>query len=220
MAYPAYIRDKARQLRQEKKLTIDELAERLALPRTTIYYWVRDLPIERDPDKSRAAALKGTRMMQRKYRLIREEAYERGRAEFPELAADPCFRDFVCMYIGEGYKRSRNVVSIGNSDPAVVKLADQWIRRFSNGRVSYQFQYHADQDPLALRRFWAQELDADEAQFVFQRKSNSSQLSGRIWRCKYGVLSVRASDTALRARLQGWIDSLKEQWLDSNLSGA
>jgi DNA-binding XRE family transcriptional regulator len=37
MAYPAYIREKARQLRQEKKMTIDELAECLVISRTTIY---------------------------------------------------------------------------------------------------------------------------------------------------------------------------------------
>jgi DNA-binding XRE family transcriptional regulator len=40
----AYIREKARQLRAEKKLTIDELAERFAISRTTIYYWVKDVP--------------------------------------------------------------------------------------------------------------------------------------------------------------------------------
>lgn len=43
--HPSYLREKARALRIAKKLTIDELAERLALPRTTVYYWVRDLPI-------------------------------------------------------------------------------------------------------------------------------------------------------------------------------
>ena len=32
-------------MRVERQLTIDELAERLALSRSTIYYWVRDLPI-------------------------------------------------------------------------------------------------------------------------------------------------------------------------------
>jgi predicted transcriptional regulator len=31
-------------MRIERQLTIDELAERLALSRSTIYYWVRDLP--------------------------------------------------------------------------------------------------------------------------------------------------------------------------------
>jgi transposase-like protein len=42
MAHPKYLRDKACELRVRKKLTIDELAERHALSRTTIYYWVRD----------------------------------------------------------------------------------------------------------------------------------------------------------------------------------
>jgi hypothetical protein len=37
MALPAYLREKAQELRGKKRLTIDELAERLALPRTTIY---------------------------------------------------------------------------------------------------------------------------------------------------------------------------------------
>jgi hypothetical protein len=44
MAHAPCLREKARSMRVERRLTIDELAERLALPRTTIYYWVRDLP--------------------------------------------------------------------------------------------------------------------------------------------------------------------------------
>jgi hypothetical protein len=47
MAYPDFIRAKARKVRVEKRLSIDEIAERLALPKTTIYYWVRDLPLDR-----------------------------------------------------------------------------------------------------------------------------------------------------------------------------
>ena len=37
MAYPAYIRDKARSLRTDTHLSLDEIAERLALPKTTVY---------------------------------------------------------------------------------------------------------------------------------------------------------------------------------------
>jgi DNA-binding XRE family transcriptional regulator len=38
MAHPRYLREKARSLRIKHRFTIDELAERLALPRSTIYY--------------------------------------------------------------------------------------------------------------------------------------------------------------------------------------
>jgi hypothetical protein len=45
--YPDYVRQKARQLRAERQLSLDEIAERLALPRTTIFSWIPDLPLER-----------------------------------------------------------------------------------------------------------------------------------------------------------------------------
>ncbi|HLM85236.1 MAG TPA: helix-turn-helix domain-containing protein [Solirubrobacteraceae bacterium] len=45
MAHPTYLREKARSMRIERRLTIDELAERLGLSRSTVHYWVRDLPI-------------------------------------------------------------------------------------------------------------------------------------------------------------------------------
>jgi hypothetical protein len=46
--------------------------------------------------------------MRARYREAREAAYAAGRAEFTYLAAEATFRDFVCLYIAEGYKRGRN----------------------------------------------------------------------------------------------------------------
>jgi transposase-like protein len=221
MAHPAYLREKALQLRRDKRLTIDELAERLALPRTTIYYWVRDLPVPRRtwtelPEKAR---MTGTRAMQKKYRLRRELAYREGRAVFTSLARDPTFRDFVCMYIGEGYKRNRNKVALANSDPKVMKLAARWMSKLAGNRIHLSLQYHADQDPERLKAFWRSTLGLEDSAFRYQRKSNSGNLASRNWRCRYGVLTVHADDTIFRARLQGWIDCVQEQWLDS-MSGA
>jgi transcriptional regulator with XRE-family HTH domain len=36
MAYPAYLRERARELRVTKKLSLNEFAERLALRKTTV----------------------------------------------------------------------------------------------------------------------------------------------------------------------------------------
>jgi predicted DNA-binding transcriptional regulator AlpA len=58
MAHAAYIRTKAREMRVERHLTIDQIAERLALPRATIYYWIGDLPVPDEvkrSDKRKAA---------------------------------------------------------------------------------------------------------------------------------------------------------------------
>jgi transcriptional regulator with XRE-family HTH domain len=216
MAHPKYLRDKARQLRISKKLTIDELAERLALPRTTIYYWVRDLPTELSTEslaRQSAARRRASLAHQAKHRRLREEAYEEGLVMYPSLVATPTFRDFVCLYIAEGSKRSRHNVEICNSDAAVVRLGDRWIRHFTRNSMDYRIQYHADQDLEELRAFWGNELAIDPTSIQLKRKSNSNGLTGRQWRSRHGVMSVRTGDTYLRARLQAWMDCIRREWV-------
>ncbi|MCA1705303.1 MAG: hypothetical protein LC808_19410 [Actinobacteria bacterium] len=196
-------------------MTIDQIAQRLALYRSTIYYWVRDLPIPRkefDPGPSGAARRRGVRAMQTKFRLIREAAYDEGRREFAERLEEPGFRDFVCLYIAEGHKRDRNNVSLGNSDPDVIRLANRWICALSRNPVRYRVQYHTDQDIEELRRFWSEVLGVEAEAIRLQRKSNSNQLEKRTWRSEHGVLTVSTSDTGFHARLQAWMTSLRLTW--------
>jgi excisionase family DNA binding protein len=202
-------------MRVERQLTIDELAERMALSRSTIYYWVRDLPIPSSESRGRwpeSARRKGNQAMQRKYRLLREEAYREGLREFDELVRDPTFRDFVCLYIAEGYKRNRNTVSLCNSDPAVMKIAVRWLGRLTDRPAAFYIQYHADQDLGELREFWGDALRIEPMVIRMQRKSNSVRLAGRCWRSRDGVLTVRICETRLRARLEAWMDCLRREW--------
>ena len=207
MAHPDYLKAKARKLRTEQGLTLDELVERLALPKTTIYYWVRDIPLPACTRQNPGQRL-GSDAMQRKYRLLREAAYAQGEREFDQLAA-------------EGYKRRRTTVSLGNSDPTVVVLAHHWISRFARNKLFYGLQYHADQDTGHLRQFWSRELHVLPERIYLQRKSNSGKLNGRTWRSRHGVMTVGSNDTLFRARLGAWMDCLRRQWtgLDSFPSG-
>ena len=135
-----------------------------------------------------------------------------GAASFQSLAVDPTFRDFVCLYIAEGYKRNRNAVAICNSDPAVMVLATHWVRRLTEKTPTFSIQYNADQDLNELRKFWGGALGIEPDAIRLQRKSNSNQMAGRQWRSRYGVIAVRVQDTLLRARLQAWMDSLRAEW--------
>ena len=218
MAYPVYLRERARELRVKNKLSLDEIAERLALPKTTVWYWIVDLPLGR-PRRWSAGQRKGNQSMQNKWRLLREAAYARGIEEYDELIKLPTFRDFVVLYIVEGYKRRRNTASVCNSDPAIVSLAAHWLRRLSGREPVVRVQYHRDQDEHELMAFWANTLGTDASAIRLHPKSNSGQLRTRIWRCAHGVASVDVHDTYLRARIQGWIDRIRAEWsLDSATS--
>ena len=220
MTYPPYLREKARQLRREKELTIDEIAERLAIGRTTVFYWVGDMPRpERCLARPGPAQRLGSRAMQIKYKRMRDEWQELGRLEFDRLSREATFREFVCLYLAEGYKRGRNSVSLANSDIAAIALGVRWFREFSRKPIDFSIQHHADQRIDDLTAYWSRGLAIPDIEIKFQRKSNSGQLRNRTWRCKYGVLAIRVNDTYFRARLQGWLDRLRDHWLDSYRPG-
>ena len=217
VTYPAYIREKALDMRRAG-MTLDEITERLALPRTTVFYWIRDIPIP-ETEKRSAARLRASAANSARAAAVRDAAYREGLASFDVMCELEGFRDFVCMYIGEGFKRTRHVVSVANSDSAVVQLADHWIGWLSRNTVSYTVQYHADQDLDELQTFWGALLGVPPGAIRLQRKSNSNQMSGRTWRSEHGVLTVRTGDTIFRARLQGWMERCKQSWLDSIADG-
>jgi AcrR family transcriptional regulator len=210
------MREKARQLRREQDMTIDEIAERLAVSRTTVFYWVGDMPRPaRCRERNGLGHARGNAAMQAKYRRLRELAYAEGAASFASMMDEEGFIDFVTLFIAEGYKRNRNLVSVANSDQAVIAIADRWMRRLSRKKLTYWVQYHADQDLRSLQVYWSELVGVTPEEIHLQRKSNSNQLAGRTWRSAHGVLTVTTHDTYFRARLQAWVDLLRQRWLDS-----
>lgn len=207
----AHLRRKAVELRAQQQMTLDQIVERLQLPKTTVYYWIKDIPIERTVRQSIAQQL-GTRAMQAKFAALRQQAFEQGIAEAPALMLDPTFRDFVVLYMAEGYKRSRNSVSFVNSDPQMVILAHRWLKQLARHPLRYYLQYHVDHNVEELQHFWAVLLDVEPGIIKPSRKSNSNQLSKRQFRSVHGLLTIEVGDTYLRARLEAWMDFVKGQW--------
>lgn len=206
-----HLREKAISLRTKQQMTLDEIVERLALPKTTIYYWIKDIPIPRTSRQSETQR-NSTIAMQAKFAALREKAYQQGQAEAPELLQNPTFRDFVVLYMAEGYKRNRNVVSFVNSDPRMIKLAYFWMTRLTTKKLDFSLQYHADHDVAELKQYWAELLNIKPEWIKVIRKSNSNQLTGRQFRSIHGLLTVRVSDTYFRSRLESWMDTIKSQW--------
>jgi hypothetical protein len=212
MAYKlAHLREKAVMLRTQKNLTLDEIVERLSLPKTTVYYWIKDIPIPRT-EKQTAAQQRRADNTRVRYAALRDAAYQQGWDEAPGLLQDPSFRDFVVLYMAEGYKRNRNVVSFVNSDKDMIKLAHRWIVQFTAQKLEYHLQYHVDHDVDELKQYWGDLLAIDPTDIRLIRKSNSGELSGRQFRSVYGVFTVRTSDTYFRSKLQAWMDYVKAQW--------
>ncbi len=206
-----HLRNKAIELRTKHNMTLEEIMERLSLPKTTVYYWIKDIPIPRTEKQSAAQQIRSEKIRV-KFALLREAAYQEGIAQAPDLLKEPTFRDFVVLYMAEGTKRHRNKLGFVNSDPQMVKLAHSWLKRLSIRSFFYSLQYHVDHDVLELQEYWGNCLGISPDVIHPTRKSNSGQLSGRHFRSVYGLLSVETGDTYLRARMEAWMDIVKSQW--------
>jgi hypothetical protein len=200
MTHSQHLRDMARLMRVRRQLSVDQLAKRLALPRSTIYYWVRDLPL-REAGRARVARPK------------RAGAYEQALRNYDELIAQPTFRDFISVYIADGYKRDRRKVALASSDPDVMRLAHRWIWRLTDKSPSLSLRCARDQSRQELRRFWGEAVGEDLRSIRADRAATDGELQCQ-WgvRPVRGVLTVAVDDGVLRARLQAWMRRTREDW--------
>lgn len=203
-------------------MTLEEIAERLAIPKTTVWYWIKDIEVEiarrsssgADSAARTAARRRAGEANSKRAGVKRQAAYEEGRSEYPQLILEPTFRDFICLYIGEGTKRMRSTVALANSDKQVIQVADLWMQRLSNRPVAYVVQHHQDQEADVLRDFWSRAVRVDPSEIRLFPKTNSGQLRARTWRSEHGVMTVRTHDTFLRCKVQAWMDEVQREWLE------
>ena len=217
MTHSRYLRNMARLLRVERQLSVDQLAARLALPRSTVYYWVRDLPLpgDRGGDARRPASREDSADATGEAEAIRPgqaSAYEQGLSSFDDLAAQPTFCDFVCLYILEGDKRDRERVAVANGDPAVIRLANRWIWRLTDRSPSFSISCEPDQSIGELRRFWGETIGATAGTIRARGSREAEQLHDWGPGAVHGVLTIAVEDRLLRARLQAWMCRLREGW--------
>jgi hypothetical protein len=210
MAHARYLRQMARSLRLEQRLTVDELAARLSLPRSTIYYWVRDLPLRGGMrDSGYGEGRDAPRMVSREHGTA---AYEEALETFEELSAQPTFRDFICIYLVQGDQRDRARVALTNSDPAVMRLVSRWIARLTSRVPFLSLQYGPGQSPKELRRFWSEATGAEPRVIRVRRSAARESDEQAVPDPPHGLLTVGVEDMMLRARLQGWMHRARESW--------
>jgi hypothetical protein len=207
----------ARLLRVEQRLTVDQLAARLALPRSTVYYWVRDLPLgEREGEGVGAGAGEragtGAGAGKRASAIAGDAAYEDALRSFDDLAAQPTFRDFVCLFIARGSTRERAKVSLSDSDAAVMRFANRWMLRLSDRSPLLSVRYEPGQSLTELRRFWSGVVGVQARTIRVHDEADVSCDRHIAGLARHGVLTVSVEDALLRARLQAWICKTRDSW--------
>ena len=197
---------KAIEMRKANK-SLNEISESLNIKKTTVYYWIKDIEAHILRRPCTKASAKRTRDI---WAERRQNAYNQGLEEYPALSKTPFFRDFVLIYICEGYKRNRNSVSVINTDPQLIKMTFNIMKSLTTKRPGFQLQLHLDNDPEEAIAFWGTLLDINPLEIkIYTRKTN---MTNRVGRLSHGIFCFRYNDTFFRIRIQAWIDCIKKEW--------
>jgi hypothetical protein len=205
----SHLQEKARRWRTSGH-SLSYICYRLSVNKSTAYYWVKGIPYKRS--KQSYNQVVGTKSMQEKYRKLRDSAYIDAVKEASHKMETIPFRDFINLYITEGYRRNRNSVAIANSNPEIVALSEVWLRRLTEKPIEHILRVHEDHNVVQTQEFWASLLGIKVGTIKTTLKSNSCRLKTRNWRNLHGIMTLRVNDTYLRSKLQGYMDVLEGEW--------
>ncbi len=209
-----HIKQKAQKLREQGK-SINDICKQLNKSKGTVWYWIKNTTIKKQnvflrnaKSRNLRAARAAGRATKKKYKLLHANARVQAISQWQELKSNKSFRMFIMLYWCEGYKKTKHVASIANSDVDLMKLAKYWMNKFSSNNLIGRVQIHEDQDEAKLKDYWYNHLSVE---IRTMRKTNSGKMKGRNWNSQFGVCSILVSDAYFKTKIDTWIDLLRKE---------
>lgn len=130
-------REKAVKLRREGE-SIRSIAQQLDISKSTASYWCRDVILSPDQiqalqEKMRTAGARALFQAAQKKRMRRRETEndqrKKGYKKVGEINKRDLFILGLGLYWGEGYKESSGELGFTNSDPEMIQIYMEWLKR-------------------------------------------------------------------------------------------
>lgn len=117
------------------------------------------------------------------------------------------------LYWGEGTKRNKTSVRLGNTDPDLIRaflLFLTKVYQIDTSRLRFGLQIFSDMNIRKEEKFWRTLLQADEAQFHKTIVTLSGSIGTYREKSPHGVLTIYFSNRKLRDLLVAEIDRLRK----------
>ncbi len=212
-------RDAALKLRRQGK-SLGEIAVALGVAKGSVSVWVRDVPLTPRQrglltargfsvdavEKRRTARIRNTK---ERHQVV----IDRAKADISSLSRHELLLIGAALYWGEGSKKNRNMASIANSDPLLIRLM---MRFFSEvcGVPKDKFRGHihtySHQNAKAAEEYWSMVSGISRSQF-YKTYSKPSRVSlGKKDSLPFGTLQIYVCDTNIALIIRGWMEKLGE----------
>ncbi|MFV2074247.1 MAG: hypothetical protein ACC742_16600 [Thermoanaerobaculales bacterium] len=193
-------------------LSYGEIMDLIPVKKSTLATWCREVDLTQkqiESIKKRRAQIPG---LPRDTNWRRREEIQElrviARDLVPELATDPFWVAGLVLYWAEGAK-SRNFVSMANTDPRALRLFVRWVLTFIDpaARFSLHLHLHEGNDDAAAQAFWREETRLSNANFhkTFIKPKGTGHRKNHL---AHGICTVR-----LRRAADPW--NIIMEWIDT-----
>jgi len=210
-------RQEAERLRREQGLSYNEIAARTGVSKSTLSYWLRDIPLKPEHEARLLERLRANRatfaaralpINKERYAVARQEARQSGADVVARLPNQSSVDElaFAMLYLGDGAK-SANRVELASINPAILRYVIWALRHLydvPDERISCRVHLIESAGPIEEQtvQWWVEQLDMPRERFrkaTYDRRPRSVELSDDY----HGVCVVSHFDTYLQQRLLG-----------------
>lgn len=222
MGYFGRIEDKLRtQELRRHGLSYKEILQTISVSKSTISLWCKDIQLSKE---QQFRLLEKKQFGQRKGSLVAAENKRIARIERTKKIKDLAKKDVgriinrdkfvvgVALYAAEGTKGDGKA-AFANSDPQLIKFMMDWFLKFTKVPVKKMrgaIWLHEGLNEIKAKEFWSELTGIPKNQFhktyIAKVKSESKKIRKNIHR--YGVFTIRFSDSAIHRKIMGWIYAL------------
>lgn len=212
-------KEEARTLRKQGK-SINQIIEETGSSKASVSVWVRDIVLTKA--QKNKISLRGRSVesieKRRVNRLFNENKkrqiiIDKAKEDFTSISLEELKMIGIILYLGEGGKAQRGVVSLANSDPDVIKIMMRFFREVCSV-LEDKFRAHihtfAHADVNKTEKYWSKITRIPRSQFYKTYIKPSSASLQKRHTLPFGTVDICVCDTKLFLTIMGWIEKIKE----------
>lgn len=212
MAHSPEVISEVRRLRRERSLTLDQLADRFSIPRSTIQRWIADLSHGEVgvSGLDQEARKQGNLRMRENRRELRRWAYVEGLETYLAFREASGFREFVTLCLSASGRLGSGVISCTSADPALIANQVRWFDLLGANEPRFRLRSLAGADPVRCRDAWADGLGVEPDRIKIRASLPGSGPDPAV--APIGVMTVRVEDRLLCRVVEACGDCLRDEW--------
>lgn len=182
----------------EELLSVAEIAKKIGVSQNKINYWISKYKIPK--------------------RSISDAIYLRCNPRGDPFSFKPpktkaewrLFGLGIGLFWGEGNKRNKSSIRLGNVDPRLIRAYMMFLNKIygiDKDKLKFGLQIFSDISPMIAQRFWMNELSVKKSQFQKIIVTPSRGIGNYKNKSQYGVLTVYFNNTKLKKIFDSLIES-------------